>query len=56
MFKIHSICAGKCNNDPAKEKLCIQDMLLNDPMAKKLPHIKLRSGNRDNLNLGTYFQ
>jgi len=55
MFKIHSMCSDK-NGDENNEKRCIQHMLLNDPMAKKLPHIKLRSANRDNLNLGTYFQ
>lgn len=56
MFKIHATCSGRPNRKPEENTKCVQHMLLTDPMAKKLPYIKLRGPNRDNLNLESYFR
>jgi len=55
MFKLHATCAGRPNRNPDENSKCVQNMLLTDPIAKKLPYIKLRGPNRENLNMNSYF-
>ena len=55
MFKIHATCSGRPNRKPEENTKCVQHMLLTDPIAKRLPYIKLRGPNRDNLDLNSYF-
>jgi hypothetical protein len=55
MFKIHATCSARPNRIPEENTQCVQNMLLKDPSSKKLPYIKLRGPNRDNLNLEPYF-
>jgi len=56
MFKIHATCSGRANRKPEENTKCVQHALLTDPASKKLPYIKLRGPNRENLDLNSYFQ